>query len=458
MNIVEAYVEEFGFFNVIFTCVDYDLLKEIIYNLALDFNAQFVDAYSIIRNIEDIDKERLNELTSGRNPIKFIICPVLPNKFTKIRSSYHINLSLNESLISTKKINKELVDMENNYKIDSIINKYINVSKYKDNIKKLEDDIFTVIIDRIKKKLDGGNYGTGKTTFTLYNDSESTYTYNDDNYMATGSGKSKTHKSKTRYNPGKALFSEKYMNNIITSSGDMAKIGYKAGTDKITHHGYHRFYPRFIEHLRSREKSGGRAMLEIGIQKSLSLSMWLNYFPYAYIYGIDIGVEDSGDRYTIFKADQSSNTMLQNIIDKKIKHEIFFIIDDGSHIPEHQISSFDLLFDKLLKPGGIYIIEDIETSYWTRGGLYDYDTRYGYKNSKSAIEIFKHLADDVNREFMTSPNQNKQTNLLKGLIGEATRSNISSITFGMNCVIITKMSEEEKHIYDDRKYRFARFL
>jgi len=59
---------------------------------------------------------------------------------------------------------------------------------------------------------------------------------------------------------------------------------------------------------------------------------------------------------------------------------------------------------------------------------------------------------------MTSPNQNKQTNLLKGLIGEATRSNISSITFGMNCVIITKMSEEEKHIYDDRKYRFARFL
>ena len=148
-----------------------------------------------------------------------------------------------------------------------------------------------------------GSPGTGKTTFTLYNDSESTYTYNDDNYMATGSGKSKTHKSKTRYNPGKALFSEKYMNNIITSSGDMAKIGYKAGTDKITHHGYHRFYPRFIEHLRSREKSGGRAMLEIGIQKSLSLSMWLNYFPYAYIYGIDIGVEDSGDRYTIFKAD-----------------------------------------------------------------------------------------------------------------------------------------------------------
>ena len=58
MNIVEAYVEQFKYLNVIFTSVDYELLKEIIYNLALDFKAQFVDAYAIMTNIEDIDNER----------------------------------------------------------------------------------------------------------------------------------------------------------------------------------------------------------------------------------------------------------------------------------------------------------------------------------------------------------------------------------------------------------------
>tara|TARA_B100000242_G_C42906610_1_gene420417 strand:- start:3 stop:830 length:828 start_codon:yes stop_codon:yes gene_type:complete len=158
MNILEAYIEQLGFFFVVFTSVDYDLLKEIVFNLSNDFNAEFIDAYSILVNIEDVDHERLKELMSGRNLIKFIIAPVLPNKFTKIKTSFHINLSLNDTLISERGIKKNLVDMENKYKVDSMVNKYINVSKYKNKNKKLEDDIFDIIIGRINKKLDDGNY------------------------------------------------------------------------------------------------------------------------------------------------------------------------------------------------------------------------------------------------------------------------------------------------------------
>ena len=40
------------------------------------------------------------------------------------------------------------------------------------------------------------------------------------------------------------------------------------------------------------------------------------------------------------------------------------IIDDGSHIPWHQIFTLETIFDTFLKDGGVYIIEDIETSYW----------------------------------------------------------------------------------------------
>tara|TARA_B100000902_G_scaffold399010_1_gene467955 strand:+ start:1300 stop:2175 length:876 start_codon:yes stop_codon:yes gene_type:complete len=158
MNIVEAYIEQFGFFYVIFTSTDHKLLKEVVYNLSDDFNAQFIDAYPIMINVEDIDHQRLNELLSGKNPVKFIIAPVFPSRYTKVKSSFHINLSLNETLISRRNIDRSLVDLENKYKDESIIQKYYNIAKYKDDNKKLEDDIFNILIKRINKKLDDGNY------------------------------------------------------------------------------------------------------------------------------------------------------------------------------------------------------------------------------------------------------------------------------------------------------------
>ena len=39
------------------------------------------------------------------------------------------------------------------------------------------------------------------------------------------------------------------------------------------------------------------------------------------------------------------------------------IIDDGSHFNRHQLFSFHHLFPHL-KDGGIYVIEDVQTSYW----------------------------------------------------------------------------------------------
>src|SRR5262249_42029369 len=39
------------------------------------------------------------------------------------------------------------------------------------------------------------------------------------------------------------------------------------------------------------------------------------------------------------------------------------IIDDGSHIPQHVIASFQALFP-LLADDGIYVIEDVQTTFW----------------------------------------------------------------------------------------------
>lgn len=239
----------------------------------------------------------------------------------------------------------------------------------------------------------------------------------------------------------------------ISFTNDLAEIGRRCKTDKIDHHGYHRFYPRYIESYRNKEGS----MLEIGVENKYSIKMWLEYFPKAFIYGIDIKFKESGNRFKIFKADQSSLSQLKSV-KNQINESLFFIIDDGSHIPEHQILTFDYYFDSLLAPGGTYIIEDIETSYWTKNSLYSYPTRYGYHNSKSIIELFKYLIDDINNTFLNQENKTIQTQLVNEFIKETTRNWIGSITFAQNCIIIIKKTEEEKELYDNRKYNFEENL
>eukprot|EP01039_Chlorochromonas_danica_P003809 gene3809-4159_t len=241
----------------------------------------------------------------------------------------------------------------------------------------------------------------------------------------------------------------------VRLSGEFATIGNQCGTDKITHHGYHRFYPRFIEHYRHLPE--GQAMLEIGMENCKSLQLWKSYFTNLFIYGIDINFSLEEERARIFKVDQSKADQLQSLIKNDIKHPLCFIIDDGSHIPEHQVLAFDILFPHLL-PGGTYIIEDVETSYWTRGGLYGYTTRYGYKHNRSCIETFKTIVDDINREFLRPDNLRNVDNNLREKISNKTRDLISSVSFAHNAIIVVKKTEEEVALYADRRYRFEQHL
>lgn len=219
----------------------------------------------------------------------------------------------------------------------------------------------------------------------------------------------------------------------------MQELGTKYRTDKITHHKYHEIFPVYIEKFY--EDAGG--IIEIGLEPNwgkASLNMWLELFPNMHIYGLDKGTPDEfRERYTIFKCDQSNESQINNCVDQ-IKHKIYFINDDGSHIPEHQLLTFNILFP-LLEVDGVYIIEDIETSYWTKGGLYGYRTKYGKGHKKSIVEIFKQAIDGVNYEFSQSSD------------GEVKhQKEIESICFHKNCIIITKREPES------RGYRFKNKL
>jgi hypothetical protein len=120
---------------------------------------------------------------------------------------------------------------------------------------------------------------------------------------------------------------------------------------------------------------------------------------------------------------------------KNVDGDLDFIIDDGSHHPEHQITSFIYLFEHGLKPGGIYIIEDIEMNYWLHGETYGQSTRYGRQHAGSFMNRLKDLVDVVNREF--SPvGQGKR---FSSSFGPAVDDWVSSVFVGHNCAVVVKM-------------------
>ena len=223
-------------------------------------------------------------------------------------------------------------------------------------------------------------------------------------------------------------------------------IGMKCQTDKIYHHGYHRFYANYIDRDISK-------MLEIGIEGGHSVNLWLEYCPKALIYGLDIKAEFISDRVKIYCGDQSRVSDLEKLV-LKTGNDLDLIVDDGSHIPEHQILSFSYLFP-YLKEGGTYIIEDIEISYWKQIGLYGYETKYGLNNKNNIINMFSNILHLLNREFV---NEEELLEIKSRIdIDHSLIDSISTIIFGQNCIIIKK-KEEYEYAYNNRSYRFYNMI
>jgi hypothetical protein len=213
----------------------------------------------------------------------------------------------------------------------------------------------------------------------------------------------------------------------------LEQLGDKYQTDKTLYHGYHYFYPRFLEPLRNETFN----MLEIGLgsfqdNTGDSPKLWKEYFPNTNVFVMDIDYEYQDEYGTIIRGDQSNIDDIVKVAN--IINTAKFIIDDGSHHSEHQLLTFTYLFQHLLEPGGVYIIEDIECSYWKpTEDIYGYKT--GYLN---IIDYFTKYQHELNSEFHSGENT----------------LDISSITYGQNCIIITKQTEEEKSFYN-REYRFG---
>ena len=233
------------------------------------------------------------------------------------------------------------------------------------------------------------------------------------------------------------------------SRDEIKLAGYLSGTDKVTHHGYERFYYDFL----NRSKISNQ-ILEIGYGEGKSIKFWKRIFPNSFLNIVDLDRSEIGNGFQVYQCDQSSLKDLKKI-EKELKSKsIDLIIDDGSHIPEHIILTFNLFFRSLLNENCTYIIEDIETSYWTNSECYGYLTNYGIDSESSIINSFSVLNHWLNREFLREKQKNKLENKIKSLgFNIETVNSIRSITFGHNCICINKNSKDDFK-YLDRNYRF----
>ena len=181
----------------------------------------------------------------------------------------------------------------------------------------------------------------------------------------------------------------------------MYEIGSETQTDKIYMHRYDKVYEQFLTPWRSKPVR----LLEIGMNYGASAALWSEMFPLGELYGIDykdaannLATKRSDGRVTVYHGDQADEHFLAQFT-KKSGGRFDVIIDDGGHSPSQQMISFNILFEQALKPGGLYIVEDIETNYYESRDMYTTHIEAGKGAECSFINQMKELADVVNRGF-----------------------------------------------------------
>jgi hypothetical protein len=137
----------------------------------------------------------------------------------------------------------------------------------------------------------------------------------------------------------------------------LTEIGIHYGTDKATFHGFTDIYDRYFTPLRDKQLN----ILEIGIDRGYSILTLRDYFINSQIYAIDCLDKShlSGDRFIFNIGDQADRNFMQHLF-RGIEFDI--IIDDGGHGMEQQQVTLEEMLPRL-KSGGIYVLEDLHTSY-----------------------------------------------------------------------------------------------
>jgi hypothetical protein len=163
---------------------------------------------------------------------------------------------------------------------------------------------------------------------------------------------------------------------------------FSENTGRLIHKWKHYFeiYDRHFSRFRGTDVH----IVEFGVSQGGSLQMWKQYFgPNAKIFGIDINPHCKKlqeEQIEIFIGDQEDRGFLKALAEKIPRIDI--LIDDGGHTMKQQINTYEELFSYIDR-NGVYLCEDLHTSYWPEWGG-------GYKKRGTFIEYSKNFIDFIN--------------------------------------------------------------
>jgi hypothetical protein len=123
------------------------------------------------------------------------------------------------------------------------------------------------------------------------------------------------------------------------------------------------YFDIYDRHL-ARFRGGPVRIVEVGVFGGGSIGMWRDYFgPDVHIYGVDIDSSCrslEGPGVEIFIGDQSDPAFWQSFLASD--PEIDIVLDDGGHLAAQQSVTLECLLPAM-RPGGVYICEDIQGAF-----------------------------------------------------------------------------------------------
>jgi len=130
-------------------------------------------------------------------------------------------------------------------------------------------------------------------------------------------------------------------------------------------------------------------LVEFGVDQGGSLQMWKHYFgPECRIFGVDINPQcrqAAEDRIEVLIGDQGDRQFLRSLKERIPRVDI--LIDDGGHTMKQQIATYEELFPHV-DADGVYLCEDLHTSYWPDWGG-------GLKKRDTFVEYSKNFIDEL---------------------------------------------------------------
>lgn len=202
---------------------------------------------------------------------------------------------------------------------------------------------------------------------------------------------------------------------------DVTELCWKSHTDK--HHGE---FPHSVlyDDLFSSFRDDPITFLEIGVNKGGSIAVWEEYFPNATLLATDINPDcliRATERTKVSLIDQYCPLSMRDYAEEHGPFDV--VIDDGSHYSSHQTLTLETLWP-YVKPGGIFVIEDTETSYVS-------EFRWAEGDGFSFVDYCKGLADTVHQRVADRP---------------ALWKDLNTLLFKQDMVVLTKREESKRRL------------